>query len=478
MAIVQDHVNVQARLATALAPAASFGLQCFLVDNDDIPADVRYRYVTPDGYDDDLTAAGVPYLYSQVYFSQELTPDKLMLARWVKADVAPKFVCGPAYEKDYEVYKAITDGDFTVKDSEANETDVTGVDFSAITALDQILTVLNAELAALVAPDVVGLDSAEFSFDALDRLVLIMPTGGSTEPTIDIIPVDPAVGTDLAEGVFDASNGSSPAGLDAETNVESLQAVSEIDDSYYNVHERGSSIAEQVALATWIESQKKLADIVVVDPNAKDPGATSDAGYQLKALGTKRTMGIYTEHSDQYPDAADAGAVLPAKEGAKDFDYVPLALVTDSGLTKPLTTGERIALADKGYTWIETVGATYLYDGITFGGEEKRIMLGRDWFVTRIAERIFTIQLQTDLMAFDNETLAQVEEAIWEYANEAIERRILVNTPERPFTVNIPDADEISAAERASKKLTVHNAFHGWINSSINDYEIFGTWQL
>ncbi len=105
-------------------------------------------------------------------------------------------------------------------------------------------------------------------------------------------------------------------------------------------------------------------------------------------------------------------------------------------------------------------------------------MLGRDWFVARIAERIFSIQLQKDLMAFDNETLAQVEESILEYAEEAIARRILVNTPDRPFTINIPDADDISQAERGTRKLTLQDAFHGWINSSINDYEIFGTWSL
>jgi len=143
-----------------------------------------------------------------------------------------------------------------------------------------------------------------------------------------------------------------------------------------------------------------------------------------------------------------------------------------------LTTSERIALKAKGWNWIETVGETYLYDGITFGGEEKRIMLGRDWFVSRIMEDIFTDQLNSPLNAFDNETLTKIEGFIRTRGEQAITRRILVNTPDRPFTVNLPDADDITAEERQSHKLTQYDVFKGYINSAINDYQIVGTWAI
>jgi hypothetical protein len=105
-------------------------------------------------------------------------------------------------------------------------------------------------------------------------------------------------------------------------------------------------------------------------------------------------------------------------------------------------------------------------------------MLGRDWFVARNREDIFTYQIQTNLAAFDNITLTAVEEIIRKHGNEAIDRRIIVNTPERPFTVTLPDADSFDQATRATHELVVLDAFQGYLNVAIHDYRIVGTWTL
>jgi hypothetical protein len=76
-----------------------------------------------------------------------------------------------------------------------------------------------------------------------------------------------------------------------------------------------------------------------------------------------------------------------------------------------LTTTERTELESKNCNHIETIGSnTFMYNGLTAGGEEKRIMLARDWFVARIREGIFTDQLNQPLSAFDNPTLSRVEQ--------------------------------------------------------------------
>jgi hypothetical protein len=474
MAEIRDHVDIQAILQTANVPRASFGLGLFLVDDDQIPIDTRFRYTTKTSFSDDFTSGTVPHDYSNVYFAQKRTPDKLMIGRWAKVATAPFFVSGPGYETDYLAWKAITTGAFKITDSGANSDDVTGLDFSTITALSQILGILNAALAALVGPNVVGLDSASFSFDSLGRLVLTMPTAGASEPTISMGA--PGSGTDISETHFDASNGSSPAGVDAEEPGDAIDEISDLDNSWYNLQERGTDDTQKEDLATKIEALEKLYDLVSWNPDAKNPAVSTDIGSVLKALGTKRTLGIYTEHSDQYPDSAFAGAVLPAEEGTTSFAYEALTLVTDSGLNKPLTVSERIALADKGYCWIETVGETYLYDGITLGNEEKRIMLGRDWFVARIAEDIFADQLNSPLNSFDNDTLAKIEGIIRNRGEQAITRKIIVNTPARPFTVDLPDADDIDQVQRDTHELEQYDVFQAYLNSAINDYKIVGTW--
>ncbi len=461
MVEIRDHVDFQALLQTAVVPRQSFGIQLFLVDDDQIPIDARYVYVTPTSWSDDLDSGTIPYGYSNVFFGQALKADKLMLGRWAKAATNPLFVCGSGYEKDYTVWKAETAGSYAVTDG-TNTDDITGMDFSSITALDQIIAILDAGLAAVVTPTVTGLNTFTFEFDTLGRLVLRSSQSGAAAASISIVPA--GSGSDISAPLMDATNGSSVAGLDAEEPTDALDAISAIDDSYYNIHIRGESEAQQEALAAYVEAKEKLLDLFITDADAKDPASTTDVPYKLKALTTTRTLCIYSEKTDEYPDAAAAGRFLPAEEGTTQFEWQALSLVTDSGDPVPLNETARQALIAKNCSAIETVGGiTYLYNGLTSGGIEKRIMLGRDWFVARNREDIFTFQIQTPLAAFDNPTLTAIEGIIQENGNEAIERGILVDTTDRPFTVTLPDADDIDQA---------------YLNVAIHDYKIVGTWTL
>lgn len=476
MATIQDHIDFQTLLQTAVAPRQSFGLNCFLVDDEQIPIDARYLIVTPTSWDDDLDSGTDPYDYANAYFGQSIKAEQLMLGRWASANTNPLFICGSGYEKSFAVWAAETTASFAVTDG-TNTDDITGLTFAGITALEQILAILDAGLAAVGAPTVTGLNTFSFEFDTLGRLVLRSSQSGVAADSIWITTA--GSGSDISEPLMDASNGTVIAGLDAEDPEDALQAISAINDSYYAVTNRGASAAQQLALSTYIQAQEKLLVLAITDANAKDPLSTTDVPYQLQQLTHRRTLCIYTEHTDEFPDAAALGNFLPAEEGSKQIEWQALALVSDSGNPTPLIPTARQALINKNCSAIETVsGITYLYDGLTSGNVEFRIMLARDWFVARNREDIFTYQIQTPLAAFDNETLTALESIIWKNANEAIDRRILVNTPERPFTVTLPDADDIDQATRATHKLTVLDAFSGYLNSAIHDYRIVGTWTI
>ncbi|MCK4960787.1 MAG: hypothetical protein KAT00_15345, partial [Planctomycetes bacterium] len=82
------------------------------------------------------------------------------------------------------------------------------------------------------------------------------------------------------------------------------------------------------------------------------------------------------------------------------------------------------------------------------------------------------------LVAFDNPSLTSIEGIIRKNGVEAIARKILVDTPERPFTVTLPDADDIDAAQRATHELVVFDTFQGYLNLAIHDYKIIGQWSL
>jgi len=478
MATIVDHIDFQAILQTAVAPRKTFGVQLLLVDDTQIPVDLRLLYTTPTAWDDDFTLGSIPYEYAEVFFAQALVPDTLMLGRWVSAASNPLFVCGPAYEKDYAIWAAVTDGEFAVTDG-TNTDDVGPCNFTGVTELSQILPILNAALAAVAVPTVTGLNTFAFELDSVGRLVLRSSQTGASAASISITVHGTALGTDLSAAFMDATNGTSVAGLDAEEPEEALQAISAIDDSYFNIHIRGANDTQQEALADYVETQEKLLDVVTVDPNAILPASVDDLPYNMKAKNLKRTLCIYHEHTDEFPDAAAAGRFLPEKEGTFQFEWQDLAKVSDSGLLSPLSETARTALKDKNCSHIERISpVTFLYNGLTSGGIEKRIMLGRDWFVARNREDIFTNQINTKLAAFDNITLTALEEIIRKNGTEAITRRILVDTPERPFLVTLPDADDIDAAERATHEFVELEAFSGYLNVAIHDYRIVGTWTL
>jgi ABC-type arginine transport system ATPase subunit len=155
----------------------------------------------------------------------------------------------------------------------------------------------------------------------------------------------------------------------------------------------------------------------------------------------------------------------------------PTTGVTTSGFYAPLSLADTQTVTSKGGNVIERVGGfTYLYDGLVFGGEEFRIMLGRDWFQNLIAARIHSYQMQTPLAAFDEETVSVIGSIIQEVGQTAIGRRILTDTVERPFVVTMPDPDTFDAIQRRSHVMAVSEAFSGYLNSSVTDYRIVGVW--
>jgi hypothetical protein len=377
MVEIVDHIDFQTLLQTATLTRATFGIGLFLVDDEQIPIDVRFRYTTKSGKENDFESGTVPRDYADVYFQQSIVADKLMVGRWAKTATNPLFVCGPGYEKDYTVWKAVSDGTFTVQDNTTPtplEDDVTAVDLTAITSLSQVPDVLTAKIQAIGAPNITGLDTSEFEFDSLGRLQLKMSTSGEAAKSVTIIPE--GTGTDLSDAFMDATNGTSVAGIDAEEPTDAKAAIKAIDNTFYNIHIREATDDQQVNLAADVEGDEKLLDLFITDPLAKNPADTTNVPYRLKQLSYKRTNCIYSEKTDEYPDAAAAGNFLPAKEGTKQFEWKPLVGVTDSLTSFANDAADRAALKANYCSNLQAMGnVVVLYNGLTSGGIEKRIML-------------------------------------------------------------------------------------------------------
>lgn len=491
MASITNHTSVAITLQTSAAPQTSY-TQMFLSDSTDVPIDMRYRDTTRAGYTTDLTSGEETYDFAQNFWSQKRTAQTLRLGRWIKTASSPHFICGD-HETSYAVWKLISDGSFAVQDNAGtpNKDILTACDFTGITDLNGILTVLNAKLAAIAVPNITGLDSATFTFDVTDRLVLTNSTTGASAATITI--VSDATGTDLSTSTYmDAgatgTDGVTVPGYDAEEPTAAVTAISNINDDWYDLCIRGESAAQQLALAAQIESLDKQLTLVTTDGDADDAAATTDIGYLTNALGYKHTMIIYTEHTvDEtggWPDACVQGAVLPALEGSTSWDHEELTGAYESGKglageAIALTATQRSALGDKGYCWIEKVGnSTFLYNGKTVGGEEKRIILGVHWMQNSMVADMFSYRINTPNAAFDEKTLAAFEGIIRRYLTEAKARGIITDTAARPITITMPTADEFEVAERATGIMELSDVFSAYINPHVSDLIVTGEFRI
>lgn len=500
MVEISEHVSVSAILQTAIAPAMGFGTVLHLTEDNQIPIDLRYRLTAKSAFADEYETDTDPYDFAQVFFAQKRTPDELMFGRWISEDSVSYVICD--HDTTLAHWTAVTAGVLTIEDDAGTPHSVKIIpgSFAACTSFAQVVAKLNTTLDALVTPTIAHLEDARFRLDSMDRLVLehLGDSGGAsgvqlhfkattlTPPEVDLATAG-LLGTPSACETI--------SGYDAEDPSEALAEISKRYNEFYFItmtHMNYCALSDanyllaQKDAAAYVESQEKLLCLVSDDVDCKNAAKTSDIAYQCKSLTYKRTLVIYSERVEQYPDAAELGCVVPADEGTCSFAYEVLSGVSSSGYTdtgggnyRDLTYGERVALKDKNCCMIQVTGTNvYLYNGITSGNEEYRIMLGRDWFVARIREAIFTDMLNDELHAFDGETFAKVETNIRNVGAEAIARRILVDTVERPFIVQMPDPDEVTAAMRASHTFDYEDIFIAYLNSCINDYKITGTWSI
>jgi hypothetical protein len=484
---ISDRVDVQAILQTAITPAAGFGKNLFMVDSDEIPVDLGVVSVTKSDFADYFDEAGVVYQYCLSHFSQKRIPASLLLGRYVPVIGSPSAAEAVSVFRDYEtdvaVWEAIDDGSLAVDMNGSTPVDITGIDFTGVTSLEQVWAIITAEIQAYGMP----VSSGILKIDNFGRLVFSVPGVliGAGNVT-GLIAVTPGTGTDISAMLGTAVNNH---GVDGGTAGAELDRLLSINNSAYFITLKTAGTttaaiaAEALSFCARIESLEKIGGVVVADANIKDPANTTNIFEVLKSAGYKRSFGIYFENITARPtvcpDAASLGCVIPAAEGTTKFAQEQLVIGGVSGYAAPLTKAETDAVIDHGGNVIERVGeVNYMFPGLTFGGEEIRIMLGRDWFVTRIREDIFNYTIQQPLTAFDNETLTAIAGFIRNRGEQAIARRIIVNTVERPFLINMPDEDDFTAAERASHKMEAFDVFQAYLNSAVNEYKLVGTWSI
>jgi len=232
---------------------------------------------------------------------------------------------------------------------------------------------------------------------------------------------------------------------DSETAVTAIQAVQALNDEWYAVMYLGHVKADVLALAAWIETQKKILgtssqDVVVVGTG------TTDVAYALKAASYSRTWPMYSAEADsKYPEAAWMGRMLPTGVGAATWKFKTLAGITVDNLSSTAITNSQGKNCN---IYIPMGGVNIMAEGIMADGEYIDTIRGIDWLQLTMEANVYSLLVNSDKVPFTDKGIAVVENAVRQTLQEGVVNGLLAE-----FTVSVPKVSEVSTLDKASRTL-------------------------
>ena len=220
--------------------------------------------------------------------------------------------------------------------------------------------------------------------------------------------------------------------------------------------------ADKERIADYIETQ--TAVYVLTDRNVATltTESTTDILSKLKAKGLQHTIAMYRKDSTVAPEAAWVGRFASAIIGSNTWIHSALATLSAESFTRT----EMAVLNSKGGHYYTKVGQDDSVEGVanTVGGEKIHVILGAIWLEVRLAERVWSLLYTKERINYTNSGIELFKAEIVTVLNEAVSYNILTN--DEPFTIQVPDANKLTSAERASgylRKITFRARLAGAI---------------
>lgn len=457
-----------------------------LITTNNIFSGERYRLLTPDSYADEVSQSSWPleFRWLQDHFSQDGgAPADVAVIYWNKTGTTNPATAGKltggvlsSGEQALANFTSISNGALTLSIDGTSKA-VTAVDLTGAASMADVATALQAKLSP----------QATVSWAAgTGQFIITSATTGTTSTVTAPAATDlsSAMKLTTAAGAVPTSGTASVTGEAFPDAMSDFYARGGNAYLYEFIGSDAAAIPDQLTIAAWVQStpeNKCQALFLTTDPNAKSNTATSDLGYQLRNTGMERSSVIHhptgtvagVNMTGQRPDAAMAGRIMWTDAGAQQWDYKQLTTLSDSGFT-PTEQGN---LRAKGYNYIETftnTTFTHMYPGRTVTDREIRIQWAADWMDNNMQASLANYAFRTPLMAFDDETFADVEAIIRNWLDRAVARRAILDD----YTVSLPDPDSIPASIRKSGQATFNDVYKATMNSAIDGWVIRGTWSI
>lgn len=406
-------VNVNITRETLFPTRDGFGTLLLAGSGAVIDHGERIRYYTSiTDVATDWAADTEEYLGALIYFSQAPKPARLGIGAVLAASPAGFMVTG-AITATIATLAAIADGTFTIS-IDGGEEDLTAVDFSGDTDLDDIAATLQVELRA-VATGGYTLCTVENIDDTQLKI-----TSGTTG-ALSAVTAMSAQGTGTALEVAALLNAEAGTARIVDGYLwvdfaDELLRLDDANDDWYGLAltvDLRSSANYQVA-AAFVEARVKLLAAFTAEAGAYDAASTTDLLYILKAASYARTLTFYSKDTTSYPEISafargfTVDFTLVNTASSLKFKRLPGISVEDD-----LTTSQLTAIkAKNGNTYILRGGVPMMEEGIMAVGEFFDVMHFVDFLQNAIATDVFAaLYTASTKIPFTDEGATVLEDA-------------------------------------------------------------------
>lgn len=263
-----------------------------------------------------------------------------------------------------------------------------------------------------------------------------------------------------------------PAGSDESEKATALVAAVETlratDDDWYILLTDQDGDETVKALCAWAEA---------TEPTEAELGAGEEDHRKLYfgrtqnkslAVTNRRSIVIYGDQDEEYPDAAYVGNVGPFYPESVTWKFK-----RPQGLTVPdLTAAERDALEEANVNFLTAeYKREYLKNGVCADGEFIDVQMGADYIAKTMRENLYDIFLENAKVGYTDAGFATIATGVYRALNRAVELGIIATDPESNqgiYTVVVPrreDATDAQARNRQMPDITWEAQLEGAVHS-------------
>ncbi len=384
-------VGVTVNLSPLAAGRRGFGTLLIAGDSAVVDGVERLRsYTDVESVAADFGVNAPEYDAALLYYGQSPRPLNLMIGRWLRTDSSALLRGGilTATEQAIANWTSITNGSFSIVIDGGSAQVVTGLDFSGVTNLNGVASVINADLT-----------DATVAWDG-SRFTLLADSAGASSSLAYMTAA--GSGTDIAALLkMTAATGLAPVpGFDAETAAEAVAALADASPLWYGLTFAAATMPDAAALtevAAFVEasSVSRILGITETDTRVLDSTYTADLASVMSAAGYKRTAVQYS--ANPYAVASLMGRAFSVNFAA-NRSTITLMYKQEPGVTaENLTETQAQALkAKRCNVFVRYNNDTAILQyGVMSGQAYFDEMHGLDWFADALQNSLYNLLYQS-----------------------------------------------------------------------------------